>query len=143
MIDLDIVLLESQAFRVAAVKALGDHKQLWDAEINDLTVRDAHADKLPFEVEFLQGLNANAQAAIGLADESIALGWNDAVMRVEADAGLEVLLQVELLHQLKVAAQQFLDGSGLGLEGGWAIKHLYYTTADFCRIRPIWRSGRV
>src|SRR5690242_10663667 len=65
MVDLNVLLLESQASRVAAVEALGYHEQLGHAQVNDFTVWHTDADELTLEVEFLQGLDANPFPAIG------------------------------------------------------------------------------
>src|SRR5579863_3365558 len=126
MIDLDIVLLESQTFRVSTAEALSDHKQLRYPQVNDLAARYPHADELTLEVELLEGLDANALAPIGAGDESLALTWNHAVVSVQPHPGLAVGFPIISFDQFQVAAQQFLDGGSLRLERGRAIKHLHH-----------------
>ncbi|MFL5661477.1 MAG: hypothetical protein ACJ8BW_09000, partial [Ktedonobacteraceae bacterium] len=63
-------------------------------------------------------------------------------MSEQPDPGLAVVVQILLLDQLQVAAQQFLDGGSLRLERGRAIEHIHHRGADLFRIRSIrlrWR----
>src|SRR6059058_5800373 len=110
MIDLDVLLLESQTFRVCTVEPLGYHEQLGYTEVNDLTARYPHTDELPLEVEFLESLDANPLSTIGTVNETIVVTRDHTVASEKPDPGLAVVVQVLLLDQLQVAAQQFLDG---------------------------------
>src|SRR5258706_3656442 len=137
MIDLDVLLLESQTFRVITVEPLGDHEQFGYTEFNDLTARFPHTDELPPEVEFLEGLDANPLSTIETMDETIAISRYHTMVSEQLDPGLAVVVQILLLDQLQVAAQQFLDGRSLRLERGRAIEHIHHIGADLARIRLI------
>src|SRR5206468_8315436 len=126
MIDLDVLLLESQTFRVSAVEPLGYHEQLGYTEFNDLTARFPHTDEQPLEVEFLESLDANPLSTIETGDETIAISRDHTVVSEQLDPGLAVVIQILLLDQLQVAAQQFLDGGSLRLERGRAIEHIHH-----------------
>src|ERR1700694_5505558 len=130
MIDLDVVLLEAQTFRVSTVEPLGDHEQLGHTQVNDLTAWYPHTDELPLEVEFLESLDANPLSTIGTGDETLVLRRDHTVVSEQPNSGLAIVVQVLLLDQLQVAAQQFLDGRSLRLERGRAIEHLHHGGAD-------------
>ena len=76
-------------------------------------------------------------------DETIALSRNHTVVREQPNPGFAVVVQILLLDQLQVAAQQFLDGRSLCLERGRAIEHLHHRGADLSRIKSIRWSGRL
>src|SRR5581483_7420838 len=88
VVDLDVVLLETEPLRVARVRTLRDHDQLRHAEVDHLRVRLADADELALEVEFLQRLDADVQASVGLALEAAVLVRGDAVVGEELHAPL-------------------------------------------------------
>src|SRR5438552_14706787 len=99
MIDLDVVLLEAQAFRVSTAEPLGDHEQLGHTQVNDLTARDPHTDEQPLEVEFLESLDANPLSTIGTVDEPIALSRDHTVVSEQPDPWFAVVVQVLLPDQ--------------------------------------------
>ncbi len=76
-------------------------------------------------------------------DETLAIGRYHTVVSEQPHPGLAIVVQVLLLDQLQVAAQQFLDGGSLRLERGGAIEHLHHSGADLSRIRSIWWRGRL
>src|SRR5207237_9516878 len=110
VIDLDVLLLESQTFRVSTVEPLGYHEQLGYTEFNDLTARFPHTDELPLKIEFLEGLDANALSPIETGNEPIAINRDHTVVSEQLDPGLAVGLPILLLDHLHVAARSVLDG---------------------------------
>src|SRR5258708_36216797 len=100
MIGLDVLLLESQTFRVSTLKTLGYHEQLGYTEFNDLTVRFPHTDELPLEVEFLESLDANPLSTIETVDETIALSRDHTEVSEQLDSRPGVGHPSLLLDQL-------------------------------------------
>src|SRR5205823_12894049 len=61
----------------------------------------------------------------------------------QPDPGFEIVVQIQLLDQLRGGAQQVLDGRSLRLERGRAIEHIHHRVADLSRMRLIRWRGRL
>ena len=92
-----LALLEAQAFCVRAVEALGNHEEFWDTKFNNLATRFPHSHELPFEVELLEGLDANSHAAILTTQEPVVLCRNHTMMSEQLNPGRAVGLPILLL----------------------------------------------
>src|SRR2546430_1183981 len=102
MIDLDIMLLESQAFCIITAKPLGDHEQFGHTKVNDLAAWYPHTHELSLEVELLESLDANPLSTIRTVDETIAISRDHTVVSEQSDPGLVVVVQVLLFDQFQV-----------------------------------------